>query len=122
MNVYALTDANGEILSKLEIDELLKEIGISDEAIEEGTEDAIEKDAQTNDINLNRLTALASKQGNEVSGAAEKAKDDFESELKSLGIPLQKISEGKEAVEAYAKANGIKLPEPPNGALFNALY
>lgn len=121
MNVYALTDANGDILSKLEINDLLKELGISDKAIEEGTEDAIEKDAKKNDINLNQLTDLASKQGNEVNGAAEKAKDDFESELKALGIPLQTIDEGKEAVEAYSQANGIKLPQPPTGAQFNAL-
>lgn len=121
MNVYAVTDANGDSLSKSEIDNLLKEIGISAEAIEDGSSDAIEQDAEKNDINLNQLTSLASKQGTEVNGATEKAKDEFESELKALGIPLQTIDEGKEAVEAYAKTNGITLPQPPSGAQFNAL-
>jgi len=119
MNVYSVTNANGEFLSKFEVEELLKQIGISDDAIETGTEDAIEQDSTTNGIDLTQITDLALKQGAEVKGSADTVKKDFEAELESLGIPIETIAQGQDAVEAYASQNGITLPPPPSGTQLN---
>jgi hypothetical protein len=109
MDVYALTNASGETLSKDEINDLLKEIGVSDEAIKEGTEDAIEEDAQSSGINLNQLGDIAKKE--DVSGSSNKAKEDYDAQLKLLGIPDNVAQEGDVAVQEYASKNHITLPE-----------
>jgi len=117
MNVYGVTNAMGSTLTKTEIDDILKDLGISEEAIKDGSSSAIEKDAETNKIDLTQLTYLAKEQGaSELNGADPK--EDFEKELTSLGVPTDVIFQGKSAVEAYAATNGIQLPTPPAGASF----
>lgn len=110
MNVYSVTNANGELLSKLEVNELLKEMGISDDAIKTGTEEAIEEYAKSNNVDLTQLTDLALKEGATVSGSADKSKEDYANSLELLGIPADVVSKGDDAVQAYATQNGIILP------------
>lgn len=121
MDIYSVTNASGETLSRSDVDELLKEIGISDEAIQTGTDTAIEADATKQGIKDldTQLLALAQKGGTEVKGSADTVKKDFETKLESLGIPKEIIEKGKDAVIAYAAQNNIKLPEPPSGATLN---
>lgn len=57
MNIYGITDAAGESFSRWDINDKLREIGISDEAIEAGTSEAIEAYAESNNIDLNTLLA-----------------------------------------------------------------
>ena len=38
---------------------------------------------------------------------------EFLDELKQAGVPANIVSQGKNAVETYAKANNITLPDPP---------
>lgn len=112
MDVYSVTNAFGEILNKNEVEELLKEIGISSDAITEGTSEAIEADAQDQGI-INfeeRLTNMAKKTGLTVNGAADKSAEDYQSQLISLGIPNSVIEQGENAIREYASKQGIKLP------------
>lgn len=119
MDVYNITNASGETLSKWDIDKMLEDIGISDDAIETGTEDAIEADAEKNHIDLTQLTDMAKAQGgNEVNGSADTAKTDYDNQLKALGVPADVVAKGPEAVQAYAAKNGITLP-PSNGTTLN---
>lgn len=118
MNVYSITDGSGQMLSKLEVDELLHELGISDDAITEGTDDAIEKDAAKNKIDLTQLNNMAKEEyGDKVNGSADSAKQDFQSQLKALGIPDSVIIQGNKAVQAYAVQNGITLPSKSGTSL-----
>lgn len=121
MNVYSVTNAAGHRLSRYEVNDLLEELGISDKAIEKGTESAIEADAKKNKVDLTKLTLLAKKEGAELNGSAGTTKEDFKAKLESLGIPEKTIKEGKEAVKAYALQHNIELPKPPNGAHMNAI-
>jgi len=117
MNVYGVTNAMGETLSKLEIDEMLQDLGISEEAIKDGTSSAIEQDAELNKIDLKQLTYLAQEIGaSELTGTDPQK--DFNKELATLGVPADVIYQGKSAVDAYAAKNGIKLPAAPSGAGF----
>ena len=111
MDIYNITNASGQTLSRLEVEELLKELGISDDAIKEGTSNAIEEDAQKQNItNLDgKLTELAAK-GGEVQGSSDTAKEDYNTQLKTLGIPDSIIEKGNDAVKTYADKNGITLP------------
>lgn len=119
MDVYSVTNASGETLSKWDVNEMLEELGISDEAIQEGTEDAIEQDADKNHIDLTQLTDMAKAQGgNDVNGSADTAKSDYDSQLKSLGVPADVVAKGPEAVQTYAVKHGITLP-PSNGTNLN---
>lgn len=119
MDVYNVTNASGETLSKWDVNIMLEDLGISDEAIEEGTEDAIEADAEKNHIDLTQLTDMAKAQGdNDVSGSADTAKTDYDNQLKALGVPADVVSKGPAAVQAYAEKNGINLP-PSNGTTLN---
>ena len=117
MNVYGVTNSMGETLSKIEIDEMLQDLGISEAAIKDGSSSAIEKDAEVNKIDLRELTDLAKKEGSsELTGADPK--EDFKKELASLGVPADVVAQGKPAVDAYAAKNGVKLPKTPSGARF----
>lgn len=111
MDIYALTNAKGEAISKGEIDDLLEDIGISDDAIKKGTTDAIEEDAEKNNIDLNQLTKLAKEKDADISGAADKAKEDYKRTLQTLGIPADIIAQGQPAVQAYAAQHNIRVPE-----------
>ncbi|MFA7658097.1 MAG: hypothetical protein WCY19_01540 [Candidatus Gastranaerophilaceae bacterium] len=120
-SIYAITNAEGQTLDKWDVNQKLKDLGIPEDIINQG-EDAIEKYAQENAIDL---TSLQVKQTDETSqtqpinGASDKVKEDFEAQLTNLGIPTDVIKEGKEAVEAYAAQNGITLPQPPSGTQLN---
>lgn len=111
MNIYGITDATGQMLSKLEVDELLHELGISDDAITEGTDEAIQSDAAKNKIDLTQLSYMAKEEySNKVNGSADSAKQDFQNQLKALGIPESIIIQGSTAIQTYATQKGIKLP------------
>lgn len=119
MNVYSITDASGDALSTLEVNELLEEIGISSAAIQDGSEAVIEKEANTKHIDLAQLTDLAKKEfkGN-IRGSADTAKQDYQAQLKALGIPDSVIVKGNTAIQDYAFQNGIVLP-PASGTSLN---
>lgn len=120
MNIYGVTNAEGQTLSRWDINDILEEMGISEEAIKDGSSTAIEKDAAKNKIDLDQLTYLAKQEGaTEVKGADDKNKEAFETELANLGIPAETIAKGKDAVMAYASQNGIELPKPPSGTQMN---
>lgn len=120
MDVYNVTNASGQTLSTSEVEEILKDIGISDDAIATGTEEAIEAYADENNIDLSKVESMAKEQGNDVSGSADTAKQDYEMQLKSLGIPYSVISKGNDAIQSYAAKNGITLP-PANGTQLNVV-
>lgn len=122
MNVYAITDTQGNALSALDINDMLKDLGISEEAINKG-EDAIEQEAKQDGIkDLEKsLKSMVADKDPTVKGAGDKAKNDFDQELETLGVPKEVVQQGKKAVEAYAAKNGIKLPKPPSGTEFNLL-
>lgn len=122
MNIYALTDAQGNALSTLDINDMLKDLGISEEAINKG-EDAIEQEAKQDgikDIEKSLKDMVAAKDPT-VKGAGDKVKVDFDQELETLGIPKEVVQQGKEAVEAFAAQNNITLPKPPSGTGLNLL-
>lgn len=122
MNIYALTDAQGNTLSTFEINDMLKDLGISADAINKG-EDAIEQEAKQDGINNleKSLQDMVASKDTTVKGAGDKVKTDFEQELEALGVPKEVVAKGKEAVEAYAAQNNITLPKPPSGAGLNLL-
>lgn len=117
MDIYALTNAKGETLSKDEVNDLLGDIGISDDAIKAGTDSAIEEDADENKINLDQLTDLAKAKGADIKGAADKSKEDYNRNLQTLGIPADIIAKGQPAIQAYAAQNNIRLPESTGSTL-----
>lgn len=113
MDIYSITNASGEMLSKIEVEELLKEMGISEDAILEGTTEAIEEDAQNQGItNFDEQLADMAKQigAKELNGSADKSKENYKAQLIALGIPSDIIDKGESAIKAYAAKNGIKLP------------
>lgn len=117
MDIYALTNAKGEAISKGDIDDLLEDIGISDDAIKKGTNDAIEEDAEKNNIDLNQLKDLAKGKDANLSGAADKSKEDYNRTLQTLGIPADIIAQGQPAIQAYAAQHNIRLPESTGSTL-----
>lgn len=119
MNIFGVTNAAGQTLSRWDINDILEEIGISEDAIKDGSSTAIEKDANKNKIDLTQLTILAKQQGTELNGTDDKAKEEFDTRLKNLGIPDNIVEKGKEAVDAYAAEHNIKLPDPPSGTQMN---
>lgn len=122
MNIYGITDAQGQVLSILDINEMLKDLGISEDAINKGT-DAIEQEAQADGIkDLEKsLKDMVAAKDPTVKGSGDKIKGDFEKELEALGVPKEVVQQGKEAVEAYAAQNNIKLPKPPSGIELNLM-
>lgn len=121
MDFYGVTNADGKMLSKDDINEMLEEIGISSDAIEDGSDSAIETDAQKLGIvNLDeQLTNLARGDGGkEIKGAGDTAKQDYETQLQTLGIPSDILIKGPNEVQAYAAQNNIRLPQA-SGAQFN---
>lgn len=119
MDFYGVTNAEGQTLSKIDINEMLQEIGISSEAIEAGTDDAILADAQQHGItNLDEQLMALAKEGKEVKGSSDTAKQDYETQLKALGIPSDVVTKGQDAIQAFAAQNNIKLP-PASGSQFN---
>lgn len=117
MDIYSLTNAKGETLSKDEVNELLGDIGISDDAINAGISSAIEENADENNIDLNQLTDLAKNKGTDIKGAADKSKEDYNRTLQTLGIPADIIAQGQPAVQAYAAQNNIRIPESTGATL-----
>lgn len=121
MDFYGVTNAEGQTLSRVDINEMLEEIGISSEAIQAGTDDAILADAQQQGItNLDEQLMTLAKEGggNEVKGSSDTAKQDYETQLKALGIPSDVVTKGQDAIQAYAAQNNIKLPQA-SGSQFN---
>jgi len=111
MDIYSITNSEGEKLSKTEINDMLQDLGISDDAIKQGTSDAVEEDAEKQGItNLDaQVEAKVKKDG--ISGASDSAKKDYESELKADGVPDDVIKKGSAAVQEYAQQNAINLPK-----------
>lgn len=119
MDIYSVTNSANEMLSKYDIDDMLKALGIPDETIDEGA-DAIEEYAQQNSINLGKLNEMVKETDSDtINGSADKVKEDFNFELEMTGIPSDVIQEGQDTVEAYALKNGIMLPPPPSGINLN---
>lgn len=120
MDIYALTDAAGNVLDRNQINDLLEEIGISQTVIDEGSSEAVEEYATKNKIDLTQLPEMAKKEtDNKVSGSAGQAKGDYEAQLKALGIPDDVVKQGNDAVVAYAEQNGIQLPKNTVGTQLN---
>lgn len=111
MDIYAITNDKNEFLSKDEVNEMLRNMGISDTTIEQGDEDAIEAEAKQNNIDLSKLQTIARTQDRELNGSADTAKQDYERDLKTRGIPNEIIAQGQAAVQAFADKSGIRLPE-----------
>lgn len=121
MNIYGITDAEGQTLSRNEIDDMLKGMGISEEAIKTGTDDAIEEDAKKQGItNLDfQLTDMVNQKG--INGSSDTAKPDYEKQLSTMGIPSDVVAKGQEAIQAYATQFGIILPQA-NGTFLNMKF
>ena len=115
MNISSLTNEFGQSLSRYDVEDKLKDLGIPDDVIAQG-ESAIEDYAFKNSIDL----ALLQPELNEkaapppLSGSNDKIKTDYESQLKALGVPSSVVAKGKAAVEAYALNKGISLPRHPS--------
>lgn len=63
MNIYGITNASGEGFSRWDINDKLREMGISDEALQAGTSEAIEAYAESNNIDLDSMLASFQAQG-----------------------------------------------------------
>jgi hypothetical protein len=108
-NVYELRNASGNTLNYWTVVGMLKDSGISGEAISKGTS-AVEKDAERKGVNLNQFTFIALQQGKveeKTNGNKQKGRD---MDLAALGIPMEVVAQGEQAVQAYAAQNGITLP------------
>src|SRR5574344_33534 len=96
MNVYAITNAQGENYSTYEVNQKLEELGIPSDVIEQG-EDAIEEYAQEKSITLPKSDertqpqTQTKAQPKEVKGSNDTAKNDYEWQLKAAGIPQSVI-------------------------------
>lgn len=121
MDVYSVTNEQGNKLSKDEVNQILSEIGISDDAIKKGTESAIEADALENNVNLNQVAEEALKTGEVVKGSSDSLKQDYDQQLAVIGIPQNIIDKGDDAVKAYAVQNSISLP-PASGTQLNVKF
>ena len=121
MNIFGVTNAEGQTLSRWDINDILEEMGISEEAIKDGSSAAIENDATKNKIDLTQLSFLAKQHGSELNGTDGKAKEEFDTRLKNLGIPDKIIQQGQKAISAYAGQHKIILPEPPSGSNMNLM-
>lgn len=113
--VYSITGVGGEDFEKSYIDQQLEDLGIPQDIIEQG-EEAIKQYASQNSIDLVSFESDMSEQtaSDKVKGANETAKQDYQVQLQSLGIPSEKIQEGDMAVKTYAAEKGITLPPPPD--------
>lgn len=113
MNIYSITNAEGQTLNIYDVNKKLEDLGIPDDIIEQG-EAAIEDYASDNNIDLSVLQVEVKKSDkNGLSGSDKYAKEDFNAKLEASGIPFDVIEQGKDAVIAYADKNNITLPEPP---------
>ncbi len=117
MNVYAVKNAVGQTLSHWQINKMLKNLGVSEKAMDEGTLSAIEQDATKQSIDLNQIAELAIRRGKPVNDFSDKSKESRDAELVNLGVPTRIILQGPEAVRAYAVQNGIKIPQNSSGQL-----
>jgi hypothetical protein len=120
ISIYSVTSADGQSISRYDVNSKLEDLGIPEETIAEG-ETAIKKYAEENDIDLTSLQAKQTESTEQtgVSGSSDTAKADFDAQLEALGIPADTVAEGREAVMAYAASNGITLPAPPSGTQLN---
>jgi len=66
-----------------------------------------------NGVSFSNFNAGFGQNVQQQQGTPGQAPKDFLNKLKSAGIPDSVISQGKDAVVAYAKANNITLPQPP---------
>ena len=106
MEIYSITSEQGESYTKSEINDMLKEIGISDDAISQGTDDAIEQAAQKLGI-----TDITKQLTEKIKGSSGTAKEDYSTQLEAQGVPTDIIKQGQAAVEKYAEENNINLPK-----------
>ena len=116
MDIYAITNELGESLSRSEIVEKLADMGISDEAIRSGDSNAIMEDAASKGIGSQALQDALEPT---INGSGDNIQADYQSELKSKGLPENVIAQGQSAMQAFAMQNGIELPPPPSGAKLN---
>jgi len=116
MDIYGITNELGESLSRTELIEKLRDMGISDEAINSGDSNAIMQDAESKGISSANLQAELEPK---IVGAGDSVQADYQASLKAKGIPDGVISQGKDAVQAYAAQYGVPLPQSPAGANLN---
>jgi len=117
--IYSITNADGEAYSSFDVNEKLETAGIPEDVIKQGST-AIEKYASENKITLPKSDEKKSDAPKfNFVGSAGSAKGDFETKLVALGVPQDVVSQGKDAVKAYAAQNNIQLPQPPSGAKLN---
>ena len=101
----------------------LESLGIPNEIIKKGPE-AVKQYAREHYIDLSVLQPQQ-KSTTDAPTALKPAsehkdkKREIVNTLLNLGIPAAVITQGKEAVLAYAKENGITLPPPPKGSRLN---
>src|SRR5574344_859994 len=118
MNVYAITNAQGETYSTYDVNKKLEDAGIPDEVIERG-EDAIETYAQENGITLPTSEKQEEKPQPKLNGSGDSAKTDYMWQLKAAGIPESIISQGNSSVQQYAQEHNIVIPTNSTGTNFN---
>jgi len=122
MNVYAISNSQGDVYGKYEINNRLEKLGIPTDVIAKG-EAAIEEYASENQITLPSSDPKEVKAPQpKIAGSAGKNKEEFEAKLLALGIPQATVEQGKDAVVQYAAQNNIQLPAPPTkGSQLNKL-
>lgn len=97
----------------------LQGLGIPNEIIKKGP-DAVKQYASEHSIDLSVIQAQPKPPVSPISPAKNTQRKEIVNTLLSLGIPSSVISQGRAAVIAYAQANGITLPIPPqNGSRLN---
>lgn len=119
INSTAVT-STGEKMDRYDIEEKLAKLGVPEDIIEQGPE-AVKQYADENSIDLSKIQPPETQESKDskLKGSGDTIKQEFEAKLEELGIPKETIEQGKEAVEAYAKANNITLPAPPSGSKLN---
>jgi len=121
MNIYAISNSQGQSYGTLDVNKKLKDAGIPDETIQKG-ETAIQAYAYEHHIDLPTSDQQEKTKQPQTVGLAKGGdhKAEMDSQLEALGVPTETIAQGKEAVQQYASANNIQLPQPPQrGANLN---
>lgn len=121
MNIYAISNSQGQAYSTLDVNKKLEDAGIPDEVIQKG-DDAVQAYAYEHHITLPTSDEQQKTEQPKTVGLKKGGdhKAEMEAKLEALGIPKETIAQGKEAVQQYAAANNIELPAPPaRGAHLN---